>query len=98
LCLQPQRSRAPPALAITLVRVPASVGDPAEALMGDHIAEDDLRATADELAAGGLRVDWVIGTPPVPRFIIDAAAARDADRHGNPRTQRPRPSLRRERF
>ena len=28
---------------ITLVRVPASGGDPAEALMGDHIAEDDLR-------------------------------------------------------
>src|SRR5438132_3743378 len=79
LCLQPQRSRAPPALASHWVRVPASGGDPAEALMGDHIAEDDLRATADELAAGGLRVDWVIGTPPVPRFIIDPAAARDAD-------------------
>src|SRR5438552_4132076 len=64
---------------ITLVRVPASDGSPAEALMGDHIAEDELRATAEELAAGGLKVDWVIGTPPVPRFIIDAAAARDAD-------------------
>ena len=64
---------------ITLVRVPVSDGDPAEALMGDHIAEDELRATAEELAAGGLKVDWVIGTPPVPRFIIDAAAARDAD-------------------
>jgi nucleotide-binding universal stress UspA family protein len=64
---------------ITLVRVPASDGSPAEALMGDHIAEDELRATAEELAAGGLKVDWVIGTPPVSRFIIDAAAARDAD-------------------
>ena len=64
---------------ITLVRVPASAGDPAEALLGDHIAEDELRATAEELAAGGLQVDWVIGTPPVPRFIIDAAAAQDAD-------------------
>jgi nucleotide-binding universal stress UspA family protein len=64
---------------ITLVRVPASDGNPAEALMGDHIAEDELRATAEELAAGGLQVDWVLGTPPVARFIIDAAAARDAD-------------------
>jgi nucleotide-binding universal stress UspA family protein len=64
---------------ITLVRVPASAGSPAEALMGDHIADDELRATAEELAAGGLKVDWLIGTPPVPRFIIDAAAARDAD-------------------
>jgi nucleotide-binding universal stress UspA family protein len=64
---------------ITLVRVPASDGDPAEALLGDHIAADELRATAEELAAGGLQVDWVLGTPPVPRFIVDAAAARDVD-------------------
>jgi len=64
---------------ITLVRVPESAGSPAEALLGDHIAEDDLRATAEELAAGGLHVDWALGTPPVPRFIIDAAAAQDAD-------------------
>ena len=64
---------------ITLVRVPASDGSPAEALIGDHMAEDELPAKAEELAAGGLQVDWVIGTPPVPRFIVDAAAARDAD-------------------
>ena len=40
---------------ITLIRVPASDGDPAEALMGDHIAEDELRATVEEIRRFALR-------------------------------------------
>jgi hypothetical protein len=40
-------------------------GEPADSLLRDHIAEDELRATADELTASGLQVDWMIGTPPV---------------------------------
>jgi nucleotide-binding universal stress UspA family protein len=64
---------------ITLVRVPEGGGSPAQALLGDHIAADELRATAEQLAAGGLQVDWVMGTPPVPQFIIEAAASRKAD-------------------
>jgi len=64
---------------ITLVRVPESVGDPAQSLLGHDIAEDELRATAEELAASGLQVDWVIGAHPVAQFIIDAAAARKSD-------------------
>jgi nucleotide-binding universal stress UspA family protein len=64
---------------ITLVRVPESVGDPAQSLLGHDIAEDELRATAEELAAGGLQVDWLLGAHPVAQFIIAAAAARESD-------------------
>ena len=68
---------------ITLVRVPESVGDPAQSLLGHDMAEDELRATAEELAASGLQVDWVIGAHPVAQFIIDAAAA-SADEQRRP--------------
>jgi nucleotide-binding universal stress UspA family protein len=43
------------------------------------MAEDELRAAAKELADGGLTVDWVVGAPPVPQFIINTAEARESD-------------------
>ena len=64
---------------ITLVRVPESVRDPAQSLLGHDPAEDELRSKAEELSAGGLHVDWVLGAHPVIQFIIDAAAARESD-------------------
>jgi nucleotide-binding universal stress UspA family protein len=64
---------------LTLVRVLEREGEPAEALLRDHIAADELRATAAELTTTDLQVDVVIGRPPVAQFIIDTAAARDAD-------------------
>jgi nucleotide-binding universal stress UspA family protein len=64
---------------ITLVRVPAGGNGPAEVLLGHQVAQDELRATAEALAASGLQVDWVLGTPPVPRCIVDVAAERNTD-------------------
>jgi nucleotide-binding universal stress UspA family protein len=65
---------------ITLVRVTAnSVDDPAEARVGDLIAEDEVRAAAEDLATGGLLVDWLVRAGPVPESIIQAAQVSKAD-------------------
>ncbi len=64
---------------ITLVRVQESGGDPAQRLLGHDMAEDELRTAAKEFAGGGLAVDWVVGAPPVPQFIINTADARESD-------------------
>src|SRR5437667_5699800 len=55
---------------ITLVRVTANSGDdPAEARVGDLIAEDEVRAAAEDLARGGLLVDSLVRAGPVPESI-----------------------------
>ena len=65
---------------ITLVRVTVNkAGDPAEALVGDPLAEDELRAAAEDLARGGLLVDWLVRAGPVPESIIQAAQVSKAD-------------------
>jgi nucleotide-binding universal stress UspA family protein len=65
---------------ITLVRVTAnSVDDPAEARVGDLIAEDEVRAAAEDLATGGLLVDSLVRVGPVPESIIQAAQLSKAD-------------------
>ena len=65
---------------ITLVRVTANSGDdPAEAHVGDLIAEDEVRAAAEDLARGGLLVDSLVRAGPVPESIIQAAQVSKAD-------------------
>ena len=65
---------------ITLVRVTANSGDdPAGARVGDLIAEDEVRAAAEDLARGGLLVDSLVRAGPVPESIIQAAQVSKAD-------------------
>ena len=65
---------------ITLVRVTVNnADDPAEALVGDPIAEDEVRAAAEDLARSGLLVDWLVRAGPVAESIIQAAQVSKAD-------------------
>src|SRR5579884_1031880 len=65
---------------ITLLRVPTNTGqDPAEEAIGGLIVEDDVRVAAEELARGGLVVDWVVRTGPVAQSIIQAGQTSKAD-------------------
>jgi hypothetical protein len=58
LCRHPKRVALATGGRITLLRVPEDHRNPAEFLLDDDIAEDDLRVRARDLADNGLKVDW----------------------------------------
>jgi hypothetical protein len=65
---------------ITLVRVDAkTIGDLDESQRARRRAEDEMRATTVEIAAGRLAVDWLIATGPVGSSMVEAARVSRAD-------------------